>query len=157
MRIGFGFDVHPLETGRPFWLGGVLIEHNKGAVGYSDADVMIHAICDAILGAAGLGDIGKHFPDTAAEFKNIDSKILLEKVAVLLKQTPYRIGNIDVTLCLQAPKIAGHIPSMQNVLCKILDIPVQDLSIKATTTEKLGYVGREEGVSCYAVTLLLSR
>ena len=154
MRIGFGFDVHQLAAGNEFWLGGLKIDHPKGAVGHSDADVMIHAICDALLGAANLGDIGKHFPDTSAEYKNIDSKILLKQVAVLLRQNNFSIGNVDVTVCLQKPKIAAYIPEMQNILSKVLDIPRKDISIKATTTEKLGYVGREEGVSCYAVALI---
>jgi 2-C-methyl-D-erythritol 2,4-cyclodiphosphate synthase len=154
MRIGFGFDVHQLDEGKDFWLGGIQINHHKGAVGHSDADVMIHAICDALLGAANLGDIGKHFPDTSSEFKNIDSKLLLKRVAELLTEKKYSIGNIDVTLCLQQPKIAPHIPVMQNTLAKVMNISTEDISIKATTTEKLGYVGREEGVSCYAVALI---
>lgn len=154
MRIGFGFDVHQLEDGREFWLGGIRIPHGKGAVGHSDADVMIHAICDALLGAANLGDIGKHFPDTSSEYKNIDSKILLERVCALLKAKEWEIGNLDVTLCLQQPKIAPYIPQMQEVLASVAGIPSADISIKATTNEKLGYVGREEGVHCYAVALL---
>ena len=155
MRIGFGFDVHQLSDGKDFWLGGIKINHTKGAVGYSDADVMIHAICDALLGAANLGDIGIHFPDTSPEFKNIDSKLLLKRVVQLLTEKKYSIGNIDVTLCLQQPKIKDHIAAMKKTLCNVMQIPENDLSIKATTTEKLGYVGREEGVSCYAVALIL--
>jgi len=155
MRIGFGFDVHPLVKGVPFWLGGIQVQHDRGASGYSDADVLIHAMCDALLGAACLGDIGMHFPDTATEFKNIDSKILLKRVSALIQQANYSIGNIDVTLCLQQPKIAAYIPKMKEVLSGILSVKQDQLSIKATTTEKLGYVGREEGVSCYAVALLL--
>ncbi len=154
IKIGFGFDVHQLASGNEFWLGGIKIDHDKGGVGHSDADVMIHAICDALLGAANLGDIGKHFPDTSAEFKNIDSKILLKRVSDLLIQHKYSIGNVDVTLCLQKPKIASFIPKMQTVLSGVMNISLEDISIKATTTEKLGYVGREEGVSCYAVALI---
>lgn len=154
MRIGFGFDVHQLAAGKEFWLGGIRIEHSKGAVGHSDADAMIHAICDALLGAANLGDIGKHFPDTSSTYKNIDSKILLKHVVGLLAEKKFSIGNIDVTLCLQQPKIAGYIPEMQQTLSGVMGIPETDISIKATTTEKLGYVGREEGVSCYAVALI---
>ena len=153
-RIGFGFDVHQLADGKDFWLGGIKVEHHKGAVGHSDADVMIHAICDALLGAANLGDIGKHFPDTSSEFKNIDSKLLLKRVVELLTEKNFSIGNIDVTLCLQQPKIASYIPGMQTALAQVMNIPLEDISIKATTTEKLGYVGREEGVSCYAVALI---
>lgn len=155
MRIGFGFDVHQLKADHPFWLGGIRISHHKGAFGHSDADVMIHAICDALLGAANLGDIGKHFPDTSAEYKNIDSKVLLNKVITLIAEKGYRISNIDVTLCLEKPKIAAYIPEMQHVLCGVMGIPVDDLSIKATTNEKMGFIGREEGIVCYAVTLLV--
>ncbi len=154
MKIGFGFDVHQLASGKELWLGGIRIEHDKGGVGHSDADVMIHAICDALLGAANLGDIGKHFPDTSAEFKNIDSKILLKRVADLLAKKNFSVGNVDVTLCLQKPKIASYIPQMQSSLAGVLNISTEDISIKATTTENLGYVGREEGVSCYAVALI---
>ena len=154
MRVGFGFDVHQLADGKDFWLGGIKIEHSKGAVGHSDADVMIHAICDALLGAANLGDIGVHFSDTSPEFKAIDSKLLLKRVVRLISERNYSIGNIDVTLCLQRPKIKDHIPVMKATLCNVMQIPDSDLSIKATTTEKLGYVGREEGISCYAVALL---
>jgi 2-C-methyl-D-erythritol 2,4-cyclodiphosphate synthase len=157
MRIGFGFDVHQLKADHPFWLGGIHIPHSKGAFGHSDADVMIHAICDALLGAANLGDIGKHFPDTSTAFKNIDSKILLNKVGELITEKGYRIGNIDVTLCLEKPKIASHIPEMTKVLCGVMGIPEEDLSIKATTNEKMGFIGREEGVVCYAVALLLKK
>ncbi|HNS11936.1 MAG TPA: 2-C-methyl-D-erythritol 2,4-cyclodiphosphate synthase [Bacteroidia bacterium] len=157
MRIGFGFDVHQLSDGKKFYLGGIEVPHHKGAVGHSDADVMVHAICDAILGAANLGDIGKHFPDTSATYKGIDSKILLKRVCELLSESGYKIGNIDVTLCLQQPKIAGHIPAMKTCLSDVMNIKENDLSIKATTTEKLGFVGREEGVSCYAVVLILKK
>ncbi len=154
IKIGFGFDVHQLTKGKDFLLGGIKIDHDKGGVGHSDADVMIHAICDALLGAANLGDIGKHFPDTSAEFKNIDSKILLKRVTELLAQNNFSIGNVDVTLCLEKPKIAPYIPEMQSTLAGVMNISTEDISIKATTTEKLGYVGREEGVSCYAVALI---
>ncbi|HPD54564.1 MAG: 2-C-methyl-D-erythritol 2,4-cyclodiphosphate synthase [Bacteroidota bacterium] len=157
MRIGFGFDVHQLKEDHPFWLGGIHIPHTKGAFGHSDADVLIHAICDALLGAAALGDIGKHFPDTSTEFKNIDSKILLRRVRDLIDSKGWQIGNIDATLCLERPKIAGHIPAMLESLCGVLEIPASDLSIKATTNEKMGYVGREEGVTAYAVALLLKK
>jgi 2-C-methyl-D-erythritol 2,4-cyclodiphosphate synthase len=154
MKIGIGFDVHQLEEGRAFWLGGIKIDHHKGAMGHSDADVLIHAICDALLGAANMGDIGKHFPDTSAQFKDIDSKILLKRVCELLASKNYMIGNIDSTICLQNPKIARYIPEMVKTLCAVMGIQEEDLSIKATTTEKMGYVGREEGVSCYAVALI---
>jgi len=154
IRIGFGFDVHQLADGKDFWLGGIKVPHVKGAVGHSDADVMIHAICDALLGAANLGDIGKHFPDTSSEFKNIDSKLLLKRVVELLAEKKFTIGNVDVTLCLQQPKIAGYITLMQSTLAAVMKISQEDISIKATTTEKLGYVGRQEGVSCYAVALI---
>ncbi|MBN8702263.1 MAG: 2-C-methyl-D-erythritol 2,4-cyclodiphosphate synthase [Bacteroidetes bacterium] len=153
-RVGFGFDVHQLEDGRAFWIGGVQIPHHKGATGHSDADVLIHAICDALLGAANLGDIGKHFPNTSAEFKNIDSKLLLKKVIELLKEKKYTIGNIDATLCLEAPKILPHINTMQQTLSVVMEIPVEDISIKATTNETMGYVGRQEGVCAYAVALI---
>ena len=153
----FGFDVHQLEEGRDFSLGGIKIAHSKGAVGHSDADVMIHAICDALLGAANLGEIGKHFPDTSSDYKNIDSKVLLQRVCLLIDLKNYRIGNIDITLCLEKPKIAPYIPQMQTVLAKVMEITEDDISIKATTNEKLGFVGREEGVSCYAVTLLIRK
>lgn len=154
IRIGFGFDVHRLENNRDFWLGGINIPHAKGAVGHSDADVLIHAICDALLGAANLGDIGVHFPDTSMDYKGIDSKILLRKVIELLRNENYEISNIDSTLCLQSPKISPYIPEMKHVLAQTMGISEKDISIKATTTEKLGYVGREEGVSAYAVALI---
>jgi 2-C-methyl-D-erythritol 2,4-cyclodiphosphate synthase len=154
MRIGFGFDVHQLKEGTDLWIGGIKMEHHKGAVGHSDADVMIHAICDALLGAANLNDIGYHFPDTSEKYKNIDSKILLKEVIRLITEKNYTVGNIDVTLCLQQPKIASYIPGMKESLSSIMNVSMNDISIKATTTEKLGYVGREEGISCYAVVLL---
>lgn len=154
IRVGFGFDVHQLGEKEEFWLGGILIPHTKGAIGHSDADVLIHVICDAILGAANMRDIGFHFPDTSSDYKGIDSKILLRDVIKLVSDKGYRIGNIDSTICLQQPKINPHIPEMKETLCPIMNIDVDSLSIKATTTEKLGYVGREEGVSAYATVLL---
>lgn len=157
IRIGFGFDVHRLEEGKALWLGGINIPHTKGSVGHSDADVLIHAICDALLGAAGLSDIGHYFPDTDAEFKGIDSKILLRKVMELIFEKGYSIGNIDCTLCLESPKIYPHITSMKAVLSPILKIKEEDIAIKATTNEKLGYVGREDGVCAYAVALIERR
>jgi 2-C-methyl-D-erythritol 2,4-cyclodiphosphate synthase len=156
MRIGFGYDVHQLVEGRTFRLGGIDVKHTKGALGHSDADVMIHAICDALLGAANLGDIGKHFPDTSADFKNIDSTILLKEVCNLLAANNYSIGNIDVSLTLEKPKIESMIPEMQKTLCQVMEIPLNDLSIKATTNEKMGFIGREEGVACYAIALIKS-
>ena len=153
-RIGFGFDVHQLKEGLDFCLGGVIVPHTKGGLGHSDADVLIHTICDALLGAANLGDIGKHFPDTVAEFKGIDSKILLKEVMVLIRNKGYEIGNIDSTICLQTPKIGPYIPEMQKVLAICMNIDVDQVSIKATTTEKLSFVGREEGVSAYATVLI---
>lgn len=153
-RIGQGIDVHQLQTGYALWLGGILIAHEKGAVGHSDADVLIHAICDALLGAAGLRDIGYHFPDTATEFKGIDSKILLGRVTALLSDKGWKIGNIDATLVLERPKIAPHISRMQETLAPLMNIPEDAVSIKATTNEKMGYVGREEGVYAQAVALI---
>lgn len=155
IRIGFGVDYHQLTEGRDFWLGGVQIPHSKGALGHSDADVLLHAICDAMLGAACLGDIGVHFPDTDATLKNIDSKILLQQSYALIQQQGYRIVNIDSTLCLQAPKIKDYIPAMQSVIATILSLQNGDVSIKATTTEKMGFVGREEGLVAYATILLI--
>jgi 2-C-methyl-D-erythritol 2,4-cyclodiphosphate synthase len=153
-RVGFGFDVHQLKVGLDFWLGGIIVPHTKGGLGHSDADVLIHTICDALLGAANLGDIGKHFPDTQAEYKGIDSKILLKEVMVLIRNKGYEIGNIDSTICLQTPKIGSYIPEMQKVLATCMNIDVDQVSIKATTTEKLSFVGREEGVSAYATVLI---
>jgi len=154
LRIGFGIDFHQLVEERQFWLGGVLIPHSKGALGHSDADVLLHAICDAMLGAACLGDIGVHFPDTDASLKNIDSKILLKKSLELVRKAGYGIVNIDSTLCLQAPKIKDYIPLMQAAIAQILSLNINDVSIKATTTEKMGFVGREEGLVAYASILL---
>ncbi len=154
LRIGFGTDFHRLAEGRELWIGGVKIPHHKGAVGHSDADVLLHAICDAMLGAACLGDIGIHFPDTSAEFKNIDSKILLKRTTDLIRKEGYAIVNIDSTLCLQVPKIKPYIDDMQKAIAGVAGITVKDISIKATTTEQLGFVGREEGLVAYAVVLL---
>lgn len=154
IRVGFGFDVHSLEEGIPFYLGGVLIQHSKGAKGHSDADVVLHAICDALLGAAALGDIGKHFPDTSSEFKGIDSKILLKRVVELLTSKGYKIGNVDVSLVLEKPKIAPYISQMQNTIADVMGIDSGCVSVKATTNERMGFVGREEGVAAYAVVLI---
>lgn len=154
IRIGSGIDFHRLEEGREFWLGGIKVPHTKGAVGHSDADVLLHAICDAMLGAACLGDIGEHFPDTSNEFKGIDSKILLARTNEIIQKENYRIINIDSSLCLQAPKIKPYVPQMQQTIAGILGLTEKDVSIKATTTEKLGFVGREEGVVAYASVLL---
>lgn len=155
IRVGFGFDVHQLQEEKEFWLGGIKIANaKKGAVGHSDADVLIHAICDALLGAAGMRDIGFHFPDTSSEFKGIDSKILLARVIDLLKKKNYTIGNIDCTLVLENPKINPHINTMKLTLAPIMNIDASDLGIKATTNEKMGFIGREEGVCAYAVALI---
>lgn len=154
MRIGFGFDVHQLKSGKDLWLGGIKIESDKGAVGHSDADVLIHAICDALLGAAGMRDIGFHFPDTADEFDGIDSKILLRRVMTLLQDENYSIGNIDCTLVIEQPKINPHIDKMKETLATILNVEQGDIGIKATTNEQVGYIGREEGVCAYAVALI---
>lgn len=154
IRIGYGIDFHQLVTGRDLLIGGVKIPHDKGALGHSDADVLLHAICDALLGAAALGDIGHHFPDTSIEFKNIDSKILLAKTAELIAGEGFRIVNIDSTLCLEAPKIKPFIPQMRETIAGILSIGIHDISIKATTTETMGFVGRKEGLIAHAVCLL---
>ena len=156
MKVGFGFDVHKMTKGRKFILGGIEIQHSKGAEGHSDADVLIHAICDALLGAANLGDIGIHFPDSSNEFKDIDSKLLLKRVCLLIAENKFSIGNIDSTICLEQPKIAVHIPAMKKVLAKVMNIEENKISIKATTNEKIGFIGREEGISCYAVVLINS-
>ncbi|MBR1682461.1 MAG: 2-C-methyl-D-erythritol 2,4-cyclodiphosphate synthase [Bacteroidaceae bacterium] len=154
MRIGFGFDVHQLVPDRPLWLGGIRIDHTLGLLGHSDADVLIHAICDALLGAANLRDIGYHFPDTAAETDGIDSKILLRKTIALIAEKGYRVGNIDATVCAERPKLNPHIPAMQACLADVMGIDPDAVSIKATTTERLGFTGREEGISAYAVCLI---
>ncbi len=153
-RIGMGYDVHKFAKNRELWLGGVRIEHEYGLLGHSDADVLIHAICDALLGAANMRDIGYHFPDTAGEFKNIDSKILLRKTTNLIREKGFEIENIDSTICAERPKLNPHIPSMQLVLAECMGIEAEDVSVKATTTEKLGFVGREEGMAAQAVVLL---
>lgn len=157
MRIGFGFDVHQLVEGRELWLGGVKIPAIKGALGHSDADVLLHAICDAILGALALGDIGKHFPDTDNSFKGIDSKILLQKVISLIDEKGYKIGNIDSSLCVEKPKVMPHAEQMRETIAGICNIGVDDVSVKATTNEKMGFIGREEGLVAYAVVLLLKK
>lgn len=154
IKTGIGIDVHRLEPGREFWLGGIKIEHDKGAIAHSDGDVLIHAICDALLGATGLGDIGLHFPDTCPAYKGIDSKLLLQKTKALIDNRGYAISNIDCVICLQRPKIRPLIDDMRRCLAEILDLDTEDLSIKATTTEQLGFEGREEGVSAYATVLV---
>ncbi len=154
LRIGYGIDFHQLVEGRDLVIGGVTIPHHKGALGHSDADVLLHAICDALLGAACLGVIGVHFPDTSAEFKNIDSKILLAKTRSLIEAEGYAIGNIDASLCLEAPKIKPYVAQMQETIAGILGIGIKDVSIKATTTETMGFVGREEGLVAHAVCLI---
>lgn len=154
MRIGMGFDVHRLVEGRDLWIGGVKIPHTHGLLGHSDADVLIHAICDALLGAASLRDIGFHFPDTDPRFAGIDSKIILAQTSALVRGQGYRIDNIDATVCAERPKLNPYIPAMQRVMADILSIPVADISVKATTTERLGFTGREEGISAYAVALI---
>ena len=154
IRVGFGYDVHRLVEGRDLWLGGIKVPHCLGLLGHSDADVLIHAICDALLGAANLRDIGYHFPDKSDEYKNIDSKILLKKTVELIKEKGYEVGNIDATICAERPKINPHIPTMQQTLAGVIGIEPDDISIKATTTEKLGFTGREEGISAYAVALV---
>ena len=153
-RVGFGYDIHRFEENRPLTLGGIIIPHNKGLAGHSDADVLIHAICDALLGAASLGDIGSHFPDSSVEYKNIDSKLLLKEVVKIVSKKNFRIGNIDTTISLQKPKIATYIPQMIQTLATVMEIDEADISVKATTTERMGFVGREEGVAAYAVVLI---
>ena len=154
VRVGFGYDVHALVPNRELWLGGIKFEHELGLLGHSDADVLIHAICDALLGAANMRDIGYHFPDTAQEYKNVDSKILLARTVELIAGKGYRVGNIDATVCAERPKLKARIPEMQKVMADVMNIDVDDVSIKATTTEKLGFTGREEGISAYAVVLI---
>lgn len=153
-RIGHGYDVHKLEDGKKFVIGGIEIDHYKGAVGHSDADVVIHVICDALLGALSLGDIGKHFPDTDNKYKGIDSKILLQKVMNLVSEKKYQISNVDVTILLQKPKLRNYIDSIRDSLSKIMEISISQISVKATTTEGLGFVGREEGVAAHCVCLI---
>lgn len=154
IRVGFGYDVHQLVPGRELWLGGVRFEHELGLLGHSDADVLIHAICDALLGAANMRDIGYHFPDTAGEFKNVDSKILLARTVDLIATKGYKVGNIDATVCAERPKLKARIPEMQQVLADVMHVDVDEVSIKATTTEKLGFTGREEGIAAYATVLI---
>ena len=154
IRVGFGYDVHALVPDRALWLGGIRIEHTLGLLGHSDADVLIHAICDALLGAANLRDIGYHFPDTAGEYENIDSKILLRKTMALIREAGYELGNIDATVCAERPKLNPHIPQMKTVLAEVMGVDPDDISIKATTTEKLGFTGRQEGISAYATVLI---
>ncbi|UII33505.1 2-C-methyl-D-erythritol 2,4-cyclodiphosphate synthase [Fulvivirga ulvae] len=154
IRTGFGYDVHQLKEGSEFWLGGIKIAHIKGAVGHSDADVLIHVICDALLGAANMRDIGFHFSDTDPKFKGIDSKILLKEVIQLIRNKGWEVGNIDSTICLQQPKVNPYIPEMKKCLGAVMEIDEEDLSIKATTTEKLGFVGKEEGVAAFATVLI---
>ena len=156
MRIGFGYDVHKLVPGRELWIGGIRLAHpdGMGLLGHSDADVLIHAICDALLGAANMRDIGYHFPDTAGEYKDIDSKILLRKTIELISTKGYKVGNIDATICAERPKFNPYIPKMQQVLAECMNTDIDNVSIKATTTEKLGFTGREEGISAYAVCLI---
>jgi 2-C-methyl-D-erythritol 2,4-cyclodiphosphate synthase len=153
-RIGFGIDFHQLVERRDLWIGGVKIDHHKGATGHSDADVLLHAICDALLGAASLGDIGVHFPNNSPEFKNIDSKILLKKTVQLIEQEKFTVINVDTTICLEEPKISSRVAEMQKVIASILDVSTKDISIKATTTEKMGFIGRGEGLAAYATVLL---
>lgn len=155
-RTGFGIDFHQLVEGRELWIGGIKLEHSKGALGHSDADVLLHAICDAMLGALSLGDIGLHFPDTDESFKNIDSKILLQKTIWLVREAGYVVGNIDSTICLELPKIKPYVPEMRKVISEILMINENQVSIKATTSEKMGFVGREEGIAAYATVLLIA-
>lgn len=154
IRVGMGYDVHSLVTDRPLWLGGVLVPHTHGLLGHSDADVLIHAICDALLGAANLRDIGYHFPDTGKEFEGIDSKVLLRRTTALIAQKGWRVGNIDATICAEHPKLNPYVEEMKSVLAPLMNVQVEDVSIKATTTERLGFTGREEGISAYAVALI---
>lgn len=153
-RIGYGFDVHQLAEGREFWLGGIKFEHPSGPLGHSDADVLLHAICDALLGALALGDIGQHFPDTDATFKNIDSKILLKHVAALVRREGYEIGNIDATIILESPKVMKRSVEMRETIANCMDVTPEQISLKATTSEKMGYIGRKEGLAAHAVALV---
>lgn len=156
-RTGFGYDIHQLLENRDFWLGGIKIEHSKGALGHSDADVLIHAICDAILGAANLRDIGFHFPDTDPKYKNVDSKILLADSMKLVREKGYELGNIDATICLEKPKINPHIPNMVSTMAKVMEVDEDDISLKATTSEKMSFVGKEEGIKAYATVLIYKK
>lgn len=154
IRVGFGYDVHALVPDRELWMGGIRIEHTLGLLGHSDADVLIHAICDALLGAANMRDIGYHFPDTAGEYKDIDSKILLRDTMKLLRDAGYELGNIDATIAAERPKLNPHIPTMKQTLAEVMQVDEEDISIKATTTEKLGFTGRQEGIAAYATVLI---
>ena len=156
IRVGFGFDVHRLVEGRELWLGGIRLEHSMGLLGHSDADVLIHAVCDALLGAAHLRDIGYHFPDTDSAYEMIDSKILLRKTVELLAEKGYVVGNVDATICAERPKLQAFIPEMQRVMAQVMGVDEEDVSVKATTTEKLGFTGREEGIAAYATVLIHS-
>lgn len=156
-RTGFGYDIHQLVEGRDFWLGGIKIPHEKGALGHSDADVLIHAICDAILGAANLRDIGFHFPDTDPKYKNVDSKILLADSMKLVREKGYELGNIDASICLEKPKINPHIPEMVATMAKVMAVDEDDISLKATTSEKMSFVGKEEGIKAYATVLIYKK
>jgi 2-C-methyl-D-erythritol 2,4-cyclodiphosphate synthase len=156
IRVGYGYDVHKLVAGRDLWVGGVKIEYEMGLLGHSDADVLIHAVCDALLGAANLRDIGFHFSDKDLQYKDIDSKILLKKCVELLMEKGYKIGNVDATICAEEPKFNPHIPQMQSVMADVMGVSIEDISIKATTTEKLGFTGRKEGISAHAVALIES-
>ncbi len=157
IRVGFGYDVHIFAENRDLWLGGIKIEHTVGLLGHSDADVLIHALCDALLGAANLRDIGFHFPDTAGEYKNIDSKILLKDTMLLLREKGYEFGNADCTVCAEAPKLNPHIPAMQECLADVMGVESDCISIKATTSEKMGFVGRKEGMAAYATVLIFKK
>jgi 2-C-methyl-D-erythritol 2,4-cyclodiphosphate synthase len=154
IRVGFGFDTHRFAEGRSLWLGGIQLPHDKGLLGHSDADVLIHALCDALLGAAGLRDIGFHFPDTNEEFKDIDSKILLKRTMELLRSESFQLGNADITVCAEKPQLSPYIPHMEVCLSDVMNVDSDDISIKATTCEKMGFVGREEGISAYAIVLI---
>lgn len=154
IRVGLGFDVHRLVEGRELWIGGILVPYEKGLDGHSDADVLLHAVCDALLGAANMRDIGHHFPDTGEEFKDIDSKVLLRETVRLIGSKGYRVGNVDSTICAEAPKLNPHIPQMKRVMADVMKVDVEDISIKATTTERLGFTGRGEGISAYATVLI---
>ena len=154
IRVGFGYDVHRLVEGRELWLGGIKLEHTMGLLGHSDADVLIHALCDALLGAANMRDIGYHFPDTSADFKGIDSKILLRHTMELIRSKGYEFGNADITVAAERPKLNPHIETMKVCLSEVMNVPADDISIKATTTEKLGFTGRQEGISAYATVLI---
>ena len=155
IRVGFGYDVHALMPDRALWLGGIRIEHTLGLLGHSDADVLIHAICDALLGAANMRDIGYHFPDTSEAYEGIDSKILLRETMRLIREAGYELGNIDATIVAERPKLNPHIPAMKEALAEVMAVDVRDVSIKATTTERLGFTGRQEGISAYATVLIV--